>query len=228
MLSQLLKRMNSNEISIQRLFATPTGRGFEQIILDELTKNGTIIIIDVDQLKKDGKAFSEFKASIINLDEFEPLKNFWYKKMTIGRTILVKEPFGSQSYPDLVLINNNYVLPIELKFSTQYGDRPVWNSGLPRQNGIYLFGSYMHRRSTFFKGSSLLQYDQIKLLVETFDKAEKFLKNIFEENKQEFKNMNFDVYLRRMYNQKTSLFADEELKQNRENEAILYVEKLGF
>ena len=48
----------------------------------------------------------------------------------------ISQPFGTQSYPDILILDNRIVLCLELKSSK--GAKPVWNSGLPKANGIYI------------------------------------------------------------------------------------------
>ena len=62
----------------------------------------------------------------------------------------IAQPFGTQSYPDILILGNETVLCLELKSSKT--TRSVWNSGLPKVNGIYIFGSYVKKDVTFLEG----------------------------------------------------------------------------
>lgn len=48
----------------------------------------------------------------------------------------ISQPFGTQSYPDVLILENKTLLCLELKSSK--GTKPVWNSGLPKANGLYI------------------------------------------------------------------------------------------
>lgn len=112
----------------------------------------------------------------------------------------ISQPFNTQSYPDILLLENNSVLCLELKSSKN--TQPVWNSGLPRADGIYIFGSYIKKDITFFRGCDILNDEDRRRLLGFFEnamkKAESFNKNYM--SNQEF---GFCVYPRKMYqNQK--------------------------
>lgn len=62
----------------------------------------------------------------------------------------LKNPFGSQQYPDFLVFEGGRVVSVEVKFSSQKQRKPIWNSGLPRPNGLYIFGSYERKDVTFF------------------------------------------------------------------------------
>ena len=108
--------------------------------------------------------------------------------------------------PDLKLkveriLDNKIVLCLELKSSK--GTKPVWNSGLPKANGLYVFGSYVKKDITFFRGCDILNDEDRKRLSEFFENAMKNAESFNQEymSNQEF---GFGVYARKMYqNQQT-------------------------
>ena len=113
----------------------------------------------------------------------------------------ISQPFGSQRYPDLLILDNATVLCLELKFSKNNTTKPVWNSGLPRAKGLYLFGSYGKKDITFFRGCDILNDENRTQLLGFFENEirnaeafnEKYMSN------QEF---GFAVYPRKAYEQK--------------------------
>ena len=112
----------------------------------------------------------------------------------------ISQPFGTQSYPDVLLLDNKTVLCLELKSSKD--PKPVWNSGLPRANGLYIFGSYVKKDITFFRGCDILNDEDRKRLSQFFENAMKNAESFNQEHmpNQEF---GFGVYARKMYqNQK--------------------------
>lgn len=66
------------------------------------------------------------------------------------KTILIKNPNGSQKWPDLLVVKNNIGLPIEIKSAKD--DKIVWNGGLPRKNSIYIFNCHGKMRTICFLG----------------------------------------------------------------------------
>jgi hypothetical protein len=63
-----------------------------------------------------------------------------------GLTGYIREPFGSQSFPDFLLLEQNYIFSLELK-SSQNTDKPMWNNSLPKQHGIYIFMAHSDQPS---------------------------------------------------------------------------------
>ncbi|MCY4571057.1 MAG: hypothetical protein OXD49_22420 [Candidatus Poribacteria bacterium] len=113
----------------------------------------------------------------------------------------IAQPFGTQSYPDILILDNKTVLCLELKSSK--GTKPVWNSGLPKANGLYVFGSYVKKDITFFRGCDILNDEDRKRLSGFFENAMKNAESFNQEYmlNQEF---GFGVYARKMYqNQQT-------------------------
>ena len=101
----------------------------------------------------------------------------------------------------MLILSNETVLCLELKSSKT--TRPVWNSGLPKANGIYIFGSYVKKDVTFFRGCDILNDDDRKRLSGFFEKA---MKNAESFNQKYMSNQEFGfgVYARKMYqNQRT-------------------------
>lgn len=79
------------------------------------------------------------------------------------------QPFGTQDYPDFLVMDADRIIGIETKYSNTGKKKPVWNSGLPRCNGIYIFGSYFPTSDiTFFVGGSVLTLADIEKLHEFF------------------------------------------------------------
>jgi hypothetical protein len=86
----------------------------------------------------------------------------------IEKPLLVDKPFGSQNFPDFVLLYGHRGLPIEIK--TSNAEKIVWNTGLPRSEGIYIFNGIPIKSSvekvstTFFMGSDVIIEEELKLL----------------------------------------------------------------
>ena len=109
-------------------------------------------------------------------------------------------PCGSQNYPDFLIFEDSCLFCIETKFNAQ-GSKPIWNSGLPRPNGIYILGSFPHLDVTFFLGMDVVTVNEAKSLHDFFDKGlPEYSKkrNLYEGKTQEY---GFEVYIRKAFNQ---------------------------
>lgn len=54
-----------------------------------------------------------------------------------GERLIVKEPNGTQKFPDAIILHNGCILAFE--FKTNKKDHILWNGGLPRAGAIYFF-----------------------------------------------------------------------------------------
>lgn len=62
----------------------------------------------------------------------------------------ISQPFGTQKYPDLLILDNETVLCLELKFSQNKTTKPVWNSGLPRGKWVIYIRLLWQKRYYIF------------------------------------------------------------------------------
>lgn len=80
----------------------------------------------------------------------------------------IDKPNGQQNWPDTLLIEGTFGLGIEYK-SSKTG-QPVWNSGLPKIRGLYLYhetgNSSPELRTTFFLGCDAISPPEEQLLVQ--------------------------------------------------------------
>lgn len=147
-----------------------------------------------------------------NFDELgDGYKGYWSELIKNDDTVIenqtgfnqnyISQPFGSQRYPDLLVLDNTTVLCLELKFSKNNTTKPVWNSGLPRANGLYLFGSYGKRDITFFRGCDILNDENRTQLLDFFEDEIKNAK-AFNEKYMSNQEFGFAVYPRKAYEQK--------------------------
>ena len=106
---------------------------------------------------------------------------------------------GSQDYPDFLVLLEEFVFGVEVKFSATKQNKPVWNSGLPRPNGIYIFGSNKLRDITFFLGGDVVTVEQGVSLHRFFEEMKSFEQK-FNSNLVEQK-YGFAVYVRKAFQQ---------------------------
>lgn len=122
--------------------------------------------------------------------------------------IYIYQPFGSQNFPDFLILTKNWLIPIETKFSTKkrsnnslnkQNDRnsklnvlPKWNSNIPKANTIYLFAN--NEYLTFFVGNDYLSTEVRNKLIKYFDdfdeenKLEILKRNLIEDYNKKVKN----------------------------------------
>lgn len=93
------------------------------------------------------------------------------------------------------------VVPIEVKYKEKGGARPVWNSGLPRPSGIYIFGSYVEQQITFFLGRDLVTDDEARAMHEFFDVELKAREREFNQEHLASHVYGFSVYVRKAFDQ---------------------------
>lgn len=169
-------------------------------------------------LRSDG--YSPILKRDISAEYFSIIKNFIVQKqnsdfLTFKKYPMsfIRGPFGSQNYPDFIVFTGKYVIPVEIKYSKESQTRPIWNSGIPRANGIYIFGSYKKGDITFFLGGDVLNKKRRTALINFFEgiKAEeKSFKKIAKEKLPDKEKRGFMPYVRRAYDQE-KISKDTEL-----------------
>ncbi len=180
-----------------------SGKAFEELLEVELKKKFSRIIDTSDIIK----LTTRIKSDIINKTNTNTC-NHPYIENKEYQNCFISQPFGSQQYPDFLVFTKKYVIPIEVKYSKNKSNKPIWNSNLPKSNGLYIFGSYGLQDITFFVGDNIITTQERKLLIDFFDDIVKTKYNIFKKKlSDEFKSNNlslergFDVYIRKAFQQ---------------------------
>lgn len=130
----------------QDFVAAEKGDEFQDRILNSLSREGYTRI-----LKRDipSDQFTNLKKVVKRTDSVIEAENpspYLHKHF-------LHEPFGSPDYPDLPILDGRRAISAEIKFSRdRRSGHPMWNSGLPRPSGIYVFGNRARRDATFFRG----------------------------------------------------------------------------
>ncbi len=152
-------------------------------------------------------ALDKLKKDVMNDFNEGPMKNVFNNN---GRFVdmFVREPYGSQNYPDFLIFTKDYIIPVEIKFSSKAQKKPMWNGNLPKAGGIYIFGNYVDADLTFFRGIDVLSNYERKKLISFWDDVRALQKKYETELKKDsnFKNeYGFNVYLRKTFNQGKSI-----------------------
>lgn len=218
MLQDLFKSILSNK---GVFLSANDGKRFEdkirnklRIDFSEIKKDDIYIYEGID--KKDAnRMYTDLKEKIINKTSIEIQRNP-FKKIA---NCFIFQPYGSQNFPDFLIILDEYIIPLEIKFSTNdsvsrvgKNSRPVWNSNLPKYNALYIYGASSFD-ITFFKGSDILPIGTRDLLLGFWDRlTEGDLNNLFLKDIAKMENpFGFYPYIRKAYEQKASVATYREL-----------------
>lgn len=253
-----LKQFFENINKTRKNFA-PANKGsdFEQIIRGDLKKFGFTEMVhhqkNSSQIVKYISNYEEIDEKIAKKKWFD-VKNAFKEKKSLEiianpfkkiKRFFIFQPNGSQDFPDFLLILDNSIIPLEIKFSknrTKRNDlnsfKPMWNSNIPKQNAIYIYG-VANEDTTYFLGSDILEIDTRNALIDFFEKIDKGEKKSIEDLKKLKNDFGIYPYIRKAYEHKASkstyldvngnkkvqsYFSDERIK--REKNVIDFVEQL--
>jgi len=206
----LLNIHEKNWKELGSVLAASSGKAFENQIETLLSSNSSYLPIHKDKYRK-SPFYNQIKSEIISSNYHEDFFEIdginEYFKLE-GRRIIISQPHGANNYPDFLLISNNKILPLEIKFSTKNGDKPVWNSGYPRSKSIYIFGSFGLRDISAFNGDDYLIAAERSALLYASSIADNAMQNQIN-NDPNIRRNKFEPYMRAMYNQKFSTLRNE-------------------
>ncbi|MEG3826340.1 hypothetical protein [Mesomycoplasma ovipneumoniae] len=175
------------------------GEEFENLIEAKLQKSGALktgfdklkpveYIVELFSINHDEykKNFNTIKNKILNKNSSEIVSNP-FKNINANNTYAyIKQPYGSQNFPDFLILTNKYVFPLEIKFSTKATKTglPKWNSNIPKSNAIYVYANAEKQKPLIFLGDDFLGQETRILLNDFFEefnekeKIEQLLNNI--------------------------------------------------
>lgn len=182
----------------KRIYLAATkGAEFEDRINTRLHGLGYSRLVKSDL---DSVAFAELKKQVLDKatdrDIINPFPEY-------GKQFL-QQPYGSQEFPDFLVFDGSRIVCLEVKFSTSKQNKPVWNSGLPRPNGIYIFGSAGKQDLTFFRGCDVVSVEETKQLHDFFDRGLKAHQTQFNQDRMKNQPYGFAVYIRKAFEQKAT------------------------
>lgn len=170
------------------------GKEFEDRIETNLKKIGFTRVLPRDFKKNE---YQKLKKEVLDKESDVGIPNTY----TSLKSHFLNNPFGSQRYPDFLVFEGEKIISVEVKFSSQNQKKPVWNSGLPRPNGIYIFGSYKHMDATFFRGCDVLNLSEVNKLHRFFDNDLRKLQKTFNSREMEKQPYGFQTYVRKAFDQ---------------------------
>ena len=149
---------------------------------------------------------------------------------TSRRRHYVRQPYGSQNYPDFLVFDGQRIVAIEVKFSAKSQGKPMWNAGLPRAGGLYVFGAYGRQDITFFLGRDIVTIEEAQAL-HNFFKDLKAQENAFNVAMKR-QRYGFTAYSRMAFDQKRAHNPDAVLdffanpdRGELERSALLFLRK---
>ncbi len=175
------------------------GSEFEDKFESACKKKGFTREIKEDY-KEELKKIKEFVLDDLRENKIENIFNSRPEMIDM----FITQPFGSQNYPDFLVFTKQYIIPIEIKYSSENATKPMWNGNLPKANGIYIFGSYKKGDVTFFRGIDILNNNDRKKLLNFWKQEREHYQNFKKELQKDvnFENeYGFDVYIRETYTQ---------------------------
>ena len=133
-----------------------------------------IMLLEGIDSKSEKYIFKDLKSKIIDKKSTLYFPNPFVKI----KNSFIFQPFGSQQYPDFLMITEENIIPIEVKFSKTAttkekikAKRPKWNSNLPKANGFYIYGINA-TDITYFIGADILGHKSRVAMVEYFAKLD--------------------------------------------------------
>ncbi len=181
----------------------------------------------------------KIKSKVLDVLSTEVLENDLAESGRKYTNIFVHQPYGSQQFPDFLIFTNSKIIGIESKYSKQDGNKPVWNSNLPKSSVIYIFGCYKKKDVTFFLGEDVLPHNERIILNKFFMEATMKLMNAFQEElKEKFEegemkfDKGFNVYIRKAFDQSQTINTNANInyfnddREKYENNVIEFVKDL--
>ena len=191
-MADLSRLFNALQKSKQQFLTAAKGSEFEErlrVKLDEIGFN-RVMKEDINRI-----AFDELKRLVQEAQSLTEIGN-----PTNYRRHYLVQPFGSQDYPDFLVFDGERVVSIESKYSRKSEGKPMWNSGLPRPGGIYIFGAHGRGDVTFFRGCDVVSPSESRKFIEFFNRQRRAQEEFNEQNMQGQK-YGFVAYVRKAFDQ---------------------------
>lgn len=139
--------------------------------------------------------------------------------------LIISQPNGSQNFPDVLIIADHVGIPIEFKSGKQ--DKIVWNSGLPRPDGVYVFHKYggKNQATTCLMGDEMIDHEDYVLLTAARRQMERVAAAC---NERLTRNgSHFSLYPRPMHNSNMR-YIGHPSRDERERRVMDHILRLAF
>lgn len=134
----------------------------------------------------------------------------------------ISQPFGSQSFPDIIVFCEKKMFIIELKKVETGKYISMWNGSLPKKNVIYIMYRKNDLKKTFFLGQELINESQYNLIMEFTERQRKETEAA---KSQLLSEKNFFPWFRQAFHRNGKGINDfsEELTKSREESVINFL-----
>jgi len=157
------------------------------------------------------------------LEDPEPAKN-------IPNNIFIEQPCGANQTPDFIIKYNNKCVFLEAKSSKDA--KPMYNSGIPNPNILYVFCSKKYDSTTIYRGNDIMN-NETRARFDALIKRHRELDEKFNEQEptDDPENRGWGFYTRPMLQQKaasghTDYFTHPQ-RDNVENAALDWIEEIS-
>jgi len=163
-----------------------------------------------------GNGYEETTIKELNFEK-QSIKETKYDKSN-NKMWYISQPCGSQSFPDFI-VGDKFGNVFYLECKSNKKDHIVWNSGMPKNKGIYIFSSGKHNKQTIIMGSDLWTKEEMELQLK--------IRKLIEETYRPLKNTDHKVeyYGRHMHVDKSPVFGHENRTKRESNVYKFITEK---
>ena len=238
-MSKLVDFLNDVKANRTDFLQANSGKACEKLFRAKLVEFFKDMTKSTDKQILDFK--QKIKKTILSKKTTNVADNTLYKetKNDNCKDFFISQPYGSQNYPDFLVFTEFKVFSVEIKYSAKKAVRPMWNSNLPKMDGIYFFGCRKLKELTFFRGEDILPSGERESLLKIWEDLEQKKKKWIKEFKASIKSKKFtnsygfSPYIRKAYQQTKSFnknatidYFDNADKNNLEDKVIKFVENL--
>lgn len=120
-----------------------------------------------DILLENGFRRHEMKVKIETRDQW--ISNP-YNVDSVPENTFIPQPCGTHNSPDFIVKHNNKLHFIECKSTSKYATSPMYNSGIPKPEYIYVYSAQKYDETTIYYGKHVLcqeDYNKIMKYIET-------------------------------------------------------------
>jgi hypothetical protein len=119
----------------------------------------------------------------------------------------IKNPNGTQKFPDFIIKIDNKIYNLECK-SSKISYKPLWNCSYPEKDSIYIFTNRKDNNTVIFYGNELIT-SNLQFLLEEYKIKTKALEEEYNSKIRKLDNKDnpykIEVYARNMFVQKLNL-----------------------
>lgn len=199
------------------------GDAFDDSVSESLSEVFGVPVISSEEFARNYPEYKAITSAAVRLEgrefDFQTYKNLPLESGVRRKDgFIVRQPNGTQEYCDILFIYGHRGLAFEIK--SNKGDKILWNSGLPRQQGVYIFNRYKgDAGTTFFLGSHVISQEESDLASRARRAANEFMEKA---NSELGKAGSWSVYHRPMYSDASPVLTNPD-REERENDTLMAI-----